>query len=100
LLAVGGGALVLFTYGPETKAAPDEPLPAFVFNRTSGDEALHKRVCPASSLAARAGGSYAAGRTDTQGVQLVSEADESTTGPASFTVVAPDDNPILVDQHV
>jgi len=35
-----------------------------------------------------------------QGVQLTSEADESTTGPASFTAVDPDGNPILVDQHV
>jgi len=34
------------------------------------------------------------------GVQLVSEADESTTGPASFVAVDPDGNPILVDQHV
>ena len=36
----------------------------------------------------------------TQGVQFVSEADESTTGPASFLVVDPDGNSILVDQHV
>ena len=35
-----------------------------------------------------------------QGVQLMSEADESTTGPASFMAVDPDGNPILVDQHV
>lgn len=35
-----------------------------------------------------------------QGVELVSEADEHTTGPASFVVVDPDGNPILVDQHV
>jgi lactoylglutathione lyase len=35
-----------------------------------------------------------------QGVQLVQEADESTTGPASFIAVDPDGNPILVDQHV
>ena len=35
-----------------------------------------------------------------QGVELVSEADESTRGPASFVVVDPDGNPILVDQHV
>ena len=35
-----------------------------------------------------------------QGVQLVSEADESTSGPASFVVLDPDGNPILVDQHV
>jgi catechol 2,3-dioxygenase-like lactoylglutathione lyase family enzyme len=35
-----------------------------------------------------------------QGVQLLQAADESTTGPASFVVVDPDGNPILVDQHV
>ena len=35
-----------------------------------------------------------------QGVQLAIEADESTTGPASFMAVDPDGNPILVDQHV
>ena len=35
-----------------------------------------------------------------QGVQLVNEADESTTGPASFIAVDPDGNPILFDQHV
>ena len=35
-----------------------------------------------------------------QGVELASEADESTTGPASFMVLDPDGNPILVDQHV
>jgi hypothetical protein len=35
-----------------------------------------------------------------QGVQLQQQADESTTGPASFIAVDPDGNPILVDQHV
>jgi lactoylglutathione lyase len=35
-----------------------------------------------------------------QGVPLVNEADENTTGPASFIVTDPDGNPILVDQHV
>ena len=35
-----------------------------------------------------------------QGVQMVNEADEKTTGPASFIAVDPDGNPILVDQHV
>ena len=34
------------------------------------------------------------------GVQLVSEADETTTGSASFMAVDPDGNPVLVDQHV
>jgi hypothetical protein len=34
-----------------------------------------------------------------QGVTFVSEADESTTGPASFILADPDGNPILVDQH-
>ena len=35
-----------------------------------------------------------------QGVQLTTEADETTAGPASFIAVDPDGNPILVDQHV
>ncbi len=35
-----------------------------------------------------------------QGVQLMTEADETTTGPASFIAIDPDGNPILVDQHV
>ena len=35
-----------------------------------------------------------------QGVELMSEADESTTGPASLMVMDPDGNPILIDQHV
>jgi len=35
-----------------------------------------------------------------QGVELVSEADEGSTGPASFMAIDPDGNPILVDQHV
>ena len=33
-------------------------------------------------------------------VQFATEADETTTGPASFMVIDPDGNPILVDQHV
>jgi catechol 2,3-dioxygenase-like lactoylglutathione lyase family enzyme len=35
-----------------------------------------------------------------RGVEFMSEADENTTGPASFFVVDPDGNPILLDQHV
>lgn len=35
-----------------------------------------------------------------QGVQFLQEADEKTTGPASFMVLDPDGNTILVDQHV
>lgn len=34
-----------------------------------------------------------------QGVELMSEADETTTGSASFIAIDPDGNPILVDQH-
>jgi len=34
-----------------------------------------------------------------QGVELISEADENTSGPASLIVVDPDGNPILIDQH-
>jgi catechol 2,3-dioxygenase-like lactoylglutathione lyase family enzyme len=35
-----------------------------------------------------------------RGVKLQTEADESSTGPASFALADPDGNPILVDQHV
>jgi lactoylglutathione lyase len=35
-----------------------------------------------------------------QGIALQTEADETSSGPASFVVVDPDGNPILVDQHV
>jgi len=35
-----------------------------------------------------------------RGVVLVSEADETAKGPASFIALDPDGNPILVDQHV
>ena len=35
-----------------------------------------------------------------KGLALTSEADESTTGPASLTLIDPDGNPILIDQHV
>jgi len=34
------------------------------------------------------------------GIELISEADESTTGPASLMIADPDGNVILVDQHV
>lgn len=34
------------------------------------------------------------------GVKLETEADESTSGPASFVVLDPDGNAILIDQHV
>jgi len=35
-----------------------------------------------------------------QGIALTTEADESTTGPASFVITDPDGNMILFDQHV
>lgn len=34
-----------------------------------------------------------------KGIKIQSEADESTEGPAFFTIEDPDGNPILVDQH-
>ena len=34
------------------------------------------------------------------GVQMISEADESSTGPGNFMISDPDGNTILVDQHV
>lgn len=35
-----------------------------------------------------------------KGITFEAEADENTSGPASFVIVDPDGNPILVDQHV
>ena len=35
-----------------------------------------------------------------KGVTLQTEADETSRGPASFMIVDPDGNPILIDQHV
>ncbi len=35
-----------------------------------------------------------------RGVSLISEADESSTGPAGFMIADPDGNTILIDQHV
>lgn len=35
-----------------------------------------------------------------RGVALENEADEQSSGPASFIVIDPDGNPILIDQHV
>lgn len=34
-----------------------------------------------------------------RGLSLNEEADETSTGPASFTLTDPDGNPILIDQH-
>ena len=34
------------------------------------------------------------------GVELLSDVDENSQGPASFIAIDPDGNPILVDQHV
>jgi lactoylglutathione lyase len=39
-------------------------------------------------------------RLKSKGLELASEADERSTGPASFVVVDPDGNPVLIDQHV
>jgi lactoylglutathione lyase len=38
-------------------------------------------------------------RLAAQGVAFMTRADEATSGPASFMIVDPDGNPILVDQH-
>lgn len=34
-----------------------------------------------------------------KGIKLLTEADETTEGPASFTIEDPDGNSILIDQH-
>ena len=39
-------------------------------------------------------------RLKEKGIQLITEADETTSGPASFMAIDPDGNPILVDQHI
>ena len=33
-------------------------------------------------------------------IPLITEADESNSGPASFVILDPDGNPVLIDQHV
>jgi catechol 2,3-dioxygenase-like lactoylglutathione lyase family enzyme len=35
-----------------------------------------------------------------RGIELTTEVEAGTTGPAHFTLIDPDGNPILVDQHV
>ncbi len=35
-----------------------------------------------------------------RGIEMISEADEGSNGPASFMMVDPDGNTILIDQHV
>ncbi|MBO3116740.1 VOC family protein [Winogradskyella sp. DF17] len=37
---------------------------------------------------------------NSKGITFVQKADETTTGPASFVILDPDGNAILVDQHV
>jgi len=37
---------------------------------------------------------------EARGLELTTRADESTTGPASLTLVDPDGNTVLIDQHV
>jgi lactoylglutathione lyase len=39
-------------------------------------------------------------RLKSSGVEMVSEADESLTGPASFMIADPDGSMILIDQHL
>ena len=39
-------------------------------------------------------------RLKTQGVPMITEADEGPSGPASFMIADPDGNTILFDQHV
>ncbi len=39
-------------------------------------------------------------RFKAQGISIIDEADETSTGPASFMIADPDGNLILVDQHV
>ncbi|MEV8181113.1 VOC family protein [Specibacter sp. NPDC078692] len=34
------------------------------------------------------------------GLEVMAEADPDSTGPASFVILDPDGNPVIVDQHV
>ncbi|MEP2668056.1 MAG: VOC family protein [Cyclobacteriaceae bacterium] len=35
-----------------------------------------------------------------KGMEITSEVDENSSGPASITLIDPDGNPVLIDQHV
>jgi lactoylglutathione lyase len=39
-------------------------------------------------------------RLESTGLELASKPEEASTGPASITLIDPDGNPILIDQHV
>ena len=39
-------------------------------------------------------------RLKAAGIEIANEADEASTGPASFLVTDPDGNQIMIDQHV
>ena len=39
-------------------------------------------------------------RLESKGLELASKPDEASMGPASITLIDPDGNPILIDQHV
>lgn len=39
-------------------------------------------------------------RLEERGMEFAARAEAGTTGPASFVVIDPDGNPVLVDQHV
>jgi len=39
-------------------------------------------------------------RLKAKGIALTTEADETTTGPASLMAIDPDGNPVLLDQHL
>lgn len=63
------------------------------------------RLAPGSDTDARELDSYTDVRElqeelRSRGIEFAEEADEESTGPASFVIVDPDGNPILVDQHV
>jgi catechol 2,3-dioxygenase-like lactoylglutathione lyase family enzyme len=39
-------------------------------------------------------------RFKSSGLELATEADDGSTGPASLMLIDPDGNPVLIDQHV
>jgi hypothetical protein len=76
-----------------TQIERDERASSIIPRPAAMEELMHLGAC-SNSLTVK---DLEASRS---GIRFESEADETTTGPASFIVVDPDGNPVLVDQHV
>jgi hypothetical protein len=75
-----------FVLGTETQLDPELPMTKLGFDQKPLDDFKDIREIQRS--------------LKTSGLALTSEADESTNGPASLTLIDPDGNTILIDQHV